>query len=240
MNTTQFVLTIISLAIGYIIYPLTRYFDTSPQSSMIKALKAKDKMILYNLSGVVFNGLLSTYLFIYLNITNVYTGLLIIIVCSALLFLLIEDLFTYEISLLPVLSLVAFGILINLCVWSIIGNEVMLWEDSYFYSVNNLITGTVAALVIAIIYFITKGKGIGFGDVFLAAIVGLFLGWQKLFIAFYIIIISASIVGILLGVRRGKLKGTRIPFVPFIVIGSIITFLFWNNIYPVVSSYLPI
>ena len=114
MNTTQFVLTIISLAIGYIIYPLTRYFDTSPQSSMIKALKAKDKMILYNLSGVVFNGLLSTYLFIYLNITNVYTGLLIIIVCSALLFLLIEDLFTYEISLLPVLSLVAFGILIIL------------------------------------------------------------------------------------------------------------------------------
>ncbi len=79
------------------------------------------------------------------------------------------------------------------------------------------------------IYLFTKGRGLGFGDVKLAANIGLFMGIVYGFAALYISFISGAIIGVgMILLRRGKMK-TKIPFGPFILIGVLaVMFLFAN------------
>ena len=85
------------------------------------------------------------------------------------------------------------------------------------------------------LYFATKGKGLGFGDVKLAPVIGWLLGLVSGFIALYIAFIIGGIVsGFLLLFRRRKLK-SRIAFGPFLVIGILVMLFFEPEILAYVS-----
>jgi len=77
------------------------------------------------------------------------------------------------------------------------------------------------------LYLFTKGRGLGFGDVKLAANMGLFMGIVYAFAALYISFILGAVIGvIMILMRKGKMK-TKIPFGPFILIGVLaVMFLF--------------
>lgn len=75
-----------------------------------------------------------------------------------------------------------------------------------------------------LLHIITKGKGMGMGDVKLVFFMGLWLGWQRLALAMYIAFISGAIAGlgvVVLGKRSTK---TKIAFGPFLIAG---TFIAW-------------
>ncbi len=93
----------------------------------------------------------------------------------------------------------------------------------------NLFSAIISFLFLFFIYFLTKGKGMGFGDVKLAFFMGLFLGFPKIITAFYVAFLTGaalSIILILLG--KKKFKGSTIAFGPFLVIGTYIS-LFWGE-----------
>lgn len=95
--------------------------------------------------------------------------------------------------------------------------------------VSNLITGLISAGFFFLLYIITRGRGMGFGDVKLVLLLGLFLGWPKIVIALYLAFLTGAIVGvILIIIGRKKLK-SHIPFGPFLA-GSTIFSLFWGEI----------
>ncbi len=75
-----------------------------------------------------------------------------------------------------------------------------------------------------ILYLITKGKGMGFGDVKLAFLIGIVLGFPKIITALYLAFLTGAIVGSILIIwRKKKLKGGTIPFGPFLIIAAILS-----------------
>jgi prepilin signal peptidase PulO-like enzyme (type II secretory pathway) len=103
---------------------------------------------------------------------------------------------------------------------------------------HNLVYRLGSAIIVMLpmlgIFMFTKGRGLGFGDVKLAANLGLFMGIQYAFSALYLsFIIGALTSCIVLVLRKGNMK-TKIPFGPFILIGvCIVMFAF-----PLIQHYL--
>ncbi len=81
-----------------------------------------------------------------------------------------------------------------------------------------------------LLYAVSKGAWVGFGDVKLGVFMGLVLGWQRGLLA----VVLANIIAFLLvlpGLLAGKIKRTaRIPFGPFLIAATVIAFLFGQQI----------
>ena len=81
-----------------------------------------------------------------------------------------------------------------------------------------------------LLYAVSGGKWVGFGDVKLGIYIGLALGWPLALLAMML----ANLVGtlyILPGLLSGVLaRNSRIPFGPFLIIGTILAMLFGQSI----------
>jgi len=84
---------------------------------------------------------------------------------------------------------------------------------------------------------ITKGKGMGGGDVKLGAFIGIMLGFPQALLAVVLAFASGAIFSLTLIFVGKKHFGQVIPFGPFLVVGSLIT-LFWGNM--IIDWYLKI
>lgn len=78
--------------------------------------------------------------------------------------------------------------------------------------------------------FITKGKGMGEGDVILAVLVGLILGWPRVFVGVMSSFILGALISVLLLVFGKKKFGQTIPFGPFMVLGVLVGLLWGEKI----------
>jgi len=85
---------------------------------------------------------------------------------------------------------------------------------------GRLIGGAVAGAFFAALIAITRGKGMGMGDLKLAIPLGLLFGWPDILFALMFAFIIGAIVGVF-AVARGKntMKGT-LPFGPFLALGA--------------------
>ena len=84
-----------------------------------------------------------------------------------------------------------------------------------------------ASLFFLILFLVTRGRGMGFGDVKFAFLMGLVLGFPDIVFALYIAFLTGAIIGCILIVwRKKRVFGTTIPFGPFLVIGTLISIFF--------------
>lgn len=93
-----------------------------------------------------------------------------------------------------------------------------------------LIAGFFLSLII-----LTKGKGMGGGDVKLGAIIGLALSFPNALVALMLSFISGSIISLFLILLGKKTLKQHIAFGPFLVFGSLVA-LFWGK--QIVDWYL--
>ncbi len=115
------------------------------------------------------------------------------------------------------------GILIGLAAVSVFRLNGLSWKDSLI----GIIIGGGSLFLVGIIYeWLRKKEGMGMGDVKLLAMIGAWMGYTALP---YIILIS-SLTGIFIGggslVLSKKGLGQRIPFGPFLVLGTLMTLFF--------------
>ncbi len=90
-----------------------------------------------------------------------------------------------------------------------------------------------------LLFAITRGRGMGFGDVKLAFLLGLFLGFPKIVIGLYIAFLTGAVVSLILVVwGKKKLKGSTIPFGPFLVFGTIVAHFLGNVFLRMVLPWL--
>ena len=94
---------------------------------------------------------------------------------------------------------------------------------------QNIVISLVSAGFLLILNLITKGKGMGMGDVKLAIFMGLFLGFPKIIVAFYVAFIVGAIIGVLLMVFKKAKKKTQIPFGPFLILGTFVSW-WWGEV----------
>ena len=93
---------------------------------------------------------------------------------------------------------------------------------------SNLLSAAGASLFFLFLHLITKGKGMGLGDVKLVFLMGLVLGFPKIIGSLYLAFLTGAIVGVILILTKKKRFGEHLPFGPFLV-GSFLTFLFWGD-----------
>jgi prepilin signal peptidase PulO-like enzyme (type II secretory pathway) len=100
---------------------------------------------------------------------------------------------------------------------------------SHHYEV--IVAGFGAAAFLALLYWLTKGRGMGWGDVKLGFLLGLVLGWPLVLIAYFLAFLTGATAGvILILIRRKKLK-SKIAFGPFLIGGMIVAKIWGNAIW---------
>jgi len=103
----------------------------------------------------------------------------------------------------------------------------ILSDTNDFYL--RLFVSFLPSLFLFLLYLITKGRGMGLGDVKLVLFGGMILDWKLVIIWMSLSFIIGAVVGlILIGLKKAKL-GSKIPFAPFLIISFIMTLL-WGNI----------
>jgi len=119
-------------------------------------------------------------------------------------------LYDYKHSYVPVAYLSLFSFL-----------SLIMLGIRYLHEPSNalLLGPLVVALPFLLIWIITKGRGLGFGDVVLYMAVGAFFGIEQGLAVLLISIWLGALTGLIIYAKRKKenRESTAIPFVPFIV-----------------------
>jgi leader peptidase (prepilin peptidase)/N-methyltransferase len=80
-----------------------------------------------------------------------------------------------------------------------------------------------------LVAFLSRG-GMGGGDIKLAAMIGSFLGWQRLLLTIFLATLSGSTVGIFLLALGLKGRKDPIPFGPFLALGATLSLLWGGSL----------
>jgi len=91
-----------------------------------------------------------------------------------------------------------------------------------------VLIGFAAAAFFLLLHLITRGRGMGLGDVKFAFFMGFFLGFPKIIFAFYLAFLTGAMTGVILILNKRKKFGQRISFGPFLVLATFITW-FWGE-----------
>lgn len=95
---------------------------------------------------------------------------------------------------------------------------------------NALYAALGAFLFFLLIFLISKGKWIGFGDVKLVFFMGILIGFPNILAALFSAFLIGAIIGIGLILFGKKGLKSEIPFGPFLVTGTIIAMFFGHNL----------
>ena len=170
-------------------------------------------VLIFNFQFLIFNK------FSFLN----FQTLLLFGMISCLIVIFISDLKYHLISDYILLALFVFSILFHLGSGNPTPTPIQLTG-----LIQPIVSGLIVGLPIFLIYFLSKERAMGLGDVYLSAIMGFLLGWQAGFLALYIAFVTGAIIGvILLLIHKKKIK-SKIAFGPFLVVGTVVM-LFWGE-----------
>jgi len=105
-------------------------------------------------------------------------------------------------------------------------------SPNFYESLIGLFVGGGLLCLIAIIGDkVFKKESMGGGDIKLAAMLGTFLGWQKVLLVFFLASFLGAIVGILFLIFSKEIREKRlIPFGPFLAIATVIGIFFGNRL----------
>lgn len=128
---------------------------------------------------------------------------------------------------------------IFLSFFSIFINYSPLGSFFVFPSVSSLIAGPVIALPFVLLWYFSKGRLMGLGDGKLMIGIGFLLGLSSGIFAVIISFWAGTIVSLLLmfmSKRKISMK-TEIPFAPFLIISTLVTFLFNFDVFSFINLF---
>jgi len=210
-------------------------FDLVPVFSYIllrgRCRYCKDKISLQYPAVEIFTALLFLaifHLFYPLSgILEVFIFLLVLFCFSSLMFIFVYDLKHYIIP--------------NKIIYpAILAALIFVFLKAFFYEgldllINHLLSAVFTFSFFFLIYYFTRGRGLGFGDVRYAFFMGLFLGYPFVVVGLFFSFVIGAIIGTSLIVLKVKGRRDMIPFGPFLVLGTFIAF-FWGDI--IINWYL--
>lgn len=155
---------------------------------------------------------------------------------------LIPDRITYPSVVIALIYLIAMTVLKIYFIYqsllvSPLGKYLLPPDSDYFYrhallAATPLWTGILAVILIIIFFggliILTRGRGMGGGDLKLGVFLGLVFGLPNLVAVLFIAFLTGSIVGLVLLLIKRKQFGQTIPFGPFLSLGGLLV-LFWGD-----------
>lgn len=91
---------------------------------------------------------------------------------------------------------------------------------------SHVASGIGCALFFYAIWIVTRGRGMGMGDVKLSAILGFFLGFPPVLFALYAAFLTGAGAGVILMMAGHKTLKSKIAFGPFLLLGAAIAIFF--------------
>ena len=85
-------------------------------------------------------------------------------------------------------------------------------------------------LLLGALYYFSGGRGMGFGDVKLAAVLGLFIGWPDIMLALGLAFVLGGFLSVGLLALHSRTMKDHLPFGPFIALGFTIIFFFGEKL----------
>lgn len=94
----------------------------------------------------------------------------------------------------------------------------------------SFLSGVIAAGFFAMLIILTRGRGMGWGDVKYVLFLGLALGFPDIVAAIFLAFLLGAIVAIFLLILGKKRFGQTIPFGPFLSLGALLVILWGEEI----------
>ncbi len=167
------------------------------------------------------------------SISNLTAVCYMLYVTCSLLIVFVYDLKNYIIPdkvLFPAVAITFF--------WQIFSSlKIGHWSLASSHLTNYLLSAFGAAAFFALLILITRGRGMGWGDVKLAFLMGLILGWPTIFVALFLSFFSGSLVGLALIVAGRKKFDSQIPFGPFLAGATILTLFYGGWLVDKISPF---
>ncbi len=195
--------------------PIVSYLLQKGKCRSCKAKIPKKLLYVEIFAGFTF---VSLYLY-YLNFgSNVFQLIYLLVVSIIFIAIFLSDL---DFGIIPDQLVLAFLVIV-------VFYSVIFMPYSFL---NRFEAGLGFSLFFLFLNLITRGKGMGFGDVKLAFPLGFFLGFPNVITAFYVAFLTGALVSIIL-VLWGKksFQKSTIPFGPFLIFAAAFSYFFGQAI----------
>ncbi len=109
----------------------------------------------------------------------------------------------------------------------------LIYQSVYFQQLimGNLMSGIISLLFFLMLVIITRGRGMGLGDVKLAFVMGLMLGFPKIIVALYLAFLTGAVVSLILILIHKKSMKSTIAFGPFLVCATFFSLFFGTTLW---------
>ena len=101
--------------------------------------------------------------------------------------------------------------------------SLLLFRGNVFFL--NMLVGFVSAAFLLLIHLLTRGRGMGLGDVKFAIFTGALLGWPASLVWMFLAFLTGALVGIILVLRGSAKLKSQIVFGPFLVFAAFVAFI---------------
>lgn len=95
---------------------------------------------------------------------------------------------------------------------------------------NRILAAAGAGGFFLFLWWVTRGRGMGFGDVKLSAILGMLLGFPQIVVACYTAFLTGAVVAVILVLAGKKSLKSRMAFGPFLIAGAFTSLLFGSQV----------
>jgi len=156
-------------------------------------------------------------------------------IATGLLFLLFFNLYFYLIIICFLIIIFVYDLKHYIIPNKVVFPAIIL---SFFYSIfigsflNFLLAALGASGFFLALVLVSKGRWMGMGDVKLAFLMGLILGWPNILAALFLAFLSGAVVGVALIIFGKKGLKSQIPFGPFLAGATVLVMLcgqLWIN-----------
>lgn len=168
-----------------------------------------------------------------IQFSNLIHLLFLFYIASAPIVIFVYDLKHYLIPdkiLFPAIAIAfSYRLFENLSHWILIDNWSLKIEN-FYHIVGFSFAALIASGFFLAIFLISRGKWMGFGDVKLAILLGLILGFPDILIGLFLSFFFGAIIGLGLVAFGGKHIKSEVPFAPFLIAGTFAAMFFGEEI----------
>lgn len=109
---------------------------------------------------------------------------------------------------------------------SFLGHYALLFGLRENVFLNYFVAALFGLALFGAIFFLSRGRGMGLGDVKLAGALGLFLGWPDAAVGLGLAFVTGAVWSIILMIHGRKNLKSAVPFGPFMALGALLVIFF--------------
>lgn len=138
--------------------------------------------------------------------------------------------FVYDLRFYLIPNVVLYPAILLAFVWRVVESLPLLSDGLSAPIFLAVMAAFIASAFFFVIYAASGGRAMGFGDVKLAILMGLFLGWPDIIVALFMSFGLGALFGIALILSGKKEWRSAVPFGPFLITGTFFALFFGEGL----------